>query len=193
MIKLAVFASGSGSNAQRIAEYFNNHPSVTVDIILTNNKNAYVTERAKSLQIPCLVFNRADFYETDHVLNILKERQADILILAGFLWLVPARIIQAYNGRILNIHPALLPKYGGKGMYGDFVHRAVIANQEKCSGITIHYVNENYDEGDIIFQAKCDVDANDTSDSLAAKIHSLEYENFPRVIEEEINKMPIQQ
>jgi phosphoribosylglycinamide formyltransferase-1 len=191
MIKLAVFASGSGSNAQRIAEYFANHPSVSVDIILTNNKNAFVIERAKSLNIPYTIFNRVDFYETDKVLNELKERQTDLIILAGFLWLVPTRIIQAYNGRILNIHPALLPKYGGKGMYGEFVHRAVITNKEKCSGITIHYVNEHYDQGDIIFQAQCIVEANDTSDSLAVKVHSLEYEHFPRVIEEVINKLQI--
>lgn len=190
-MKLAIFASGSGSNAQRIAEYFENHSNISIDVILTNNKDAYVIERAKKLNIPYIVFNRKDFYETDTVYAELLSRNIDYIILAGFLWLVPARIIQTYNGRILNIHPALLPAYGGKGMYGEFVHKAVVANNEKCSGITIHYVNEHYDKGDIIFQAKCDVTPDDTSDSLAAKIHTLEYEHFPRVIEEVINKSGI--
>lgn len=187
-MRLAIFASGSGSNAQRIAEYFKNHASISIDVIFTNNKDAYVIERAKNLDIPYIIFNRKGFYESDAVFSELQNRKIDFIILAGFLWLVPAKIIQAYSGRILNIHPALLPAYGGKGMYGEFVHKAVVANKEKYSGITIHYVNEHYDKGDIVFQAKCDVSPEDTSDSLAAKIHNLEYEHFPRVIEEVINK-----
>lgn len=190
-MKLAIFASGSGSNAQRIAEYFKNHASINIDVIFTNNKDAYVIERAKNLDIPYIIFNRKDFYESDAVYSELQNRKIDFIILAGFLWLVPAKIIQAYNGRILNIHPALLPAYGGKGMYGEFVHKAVVTNKEKCSGITIHYVNEHYDKGDIVFQAKCDVSPDDTGESLAAKIHLLEYEHFPRVIEEVVNKSGI--
>lgn len=189
-MKLAVFASGSGSNAQRIAEYFENHTSISVDVFLTNNSNAFVIERAKNLNLPYIIFNRKDFYENDLVLNELVNRKIDFIILAGFLWLVPPKIIQAYRGKILNIHPALLPKYGGKGMYGEFVHKAVVENGEKCSGITIHFVNEHYDQGDIIFQAQCDVSPDDTGESLAKKIHSLEYEHFPRVIEEVIKQEP---
>lgn len=188
MIKVAIFASGSGSNAQRIAEYFKDHPTVVIDSIFTNNKEAYVIERAKNLGIPYIIFNRKDFYETDSVFEELRSRQINFIILAGFLWLVPQKIIQTYNGRIVNIHPALLPNYGGKGMYGDFVHKAVVANKEKFSGITIHYVNEHYDKGDVIFQAKCEVDSTETYQSLAGKIHSLEYEHFPRVIEEVLLK-----
>lgn len=188
MIKIAIFASGSGTNAQRISEYFQNHPAIKVEIILTNNKDAFVIERAKKINIPYIIFNRKDFCETNAVLDELKKREIDYVVLAGFLWLVPADIIQAYRGRIVNIHPALLPNYGGKGMYGGFVHQAVVDNKEKFSGITIHYVNEHYDQGDIIFQAKCVVTPDDTAESLAAKIHLLEYEHFPRVIEEEIVK-----
>jgi phosphoribosylglycinamide formyltransferase-1 len=184
MIKIAIFASGSGSNAQRIGEYFKNHPFVSVDSIFTNNKDAYVLERAQKLNIPYIIFNRKEFYETGLIFDELRRREIDLIVLAGFLWLVPPRIIEAYNGRIVNIHPALLPAYGGKGMYGDFVHKAVIDNKEKYSGITIHYVNNHYDSGDIIFQAKCEVTPDDTCDTLAARIHALEYEHFPRVIEE---------
>jgi phosphoribosylglycinamide formyltransferase-1 len=189
MIKIAIFASGSGSNAQRIIEYFNNNPNIKVEIILTNNKDAYVIERAKKLNIPCFLFNRSDFSQTDVVFNKLRELNINFVVLAGFLWLVPANIIKAYSGRMVNVHPALLPNYGGKGMYGDFVHKAVVQNKEKFSGITIHYVNEHYDSGDIIFQAKCDVLPTDTHESLAAKIHKLEYEHFPVVIEKVIKKV----
>lgn len=186
MTKIAVFASGSGSNAQRIAEYFKDHPSVRIEVIFTNNSAAYVIERAKNLGIPYIIFNRKDFYETGKVMEELQQRNIGFIILAGFLWLVPPAIIRAYQGRIVNIHPALLPDYGGKGMYGDFVHKAVVANKEKFSGITIHYVNEHYDQGDIIYQAKCPVNPEDSHETLAARIHALEYEHFPRVIEEVI-------
>ncbi len=189
MINIAIFASGSGSNAERIAEYFKDHPTIRIEIIYTNNKEAFVIERAKKLNIPYVIFNRKDFCENNYVLNELKRREINFIVLAGFLWLVPSNIIQTYSGRIVNIHPALLPNYGGKGMYGSFVHKSVVENKEKFSGITIHYVNENYDQGDIIFQAKCQVSPDDTSDSLASKIHALEYEHFPRVIEEVVNKI----
>lgn len=188
MTKIAIFASGSGSNAQRIAEYFQSHPSISVDIILTNNKEAFVIERAKKLNIPYTIFNRKDFCENGSVLAELQRRKIDFIVLAGFLWLVPSDIIKAYHGRMINVHPALLPLYGGKGMYGGFVHEAVVTNKEKFSGITIHYVNEHYDSGDIIFQARCEVSPDDTADSLATKIHTLEYEHFPKVIEEVIKK-----
>lgn len=186
MTKVAIFASGSGSNAQRITEYFQGHPSVKIDVIFTNNQEAYVIERAKKMGIPYIIFNRKDLYDTGTVMEELKRRDIGFIILAGFLWLVPPAIIRAFPGRIVNIHPALLPDYGGKGMYGEYVHKAVVANKEKISGITIHYVNEHYDQGDIIFQARCPVTPQDTHDTLASKIHSLEYEHFPRVIEEVI-------
>jgi len=183
MKKIVVFASGSGSNAERIATYFSEKGSAQVSLILCNNLQAGVLERAKRLDIPSLVFNRQAFYKTNVVLNVLKTQQPDLIVLAGFLWKVPENLITAYPNRILNIHPSLLPKYGGKGMYGSHVHEAVIANAEKESGITIHFVNEHYDEGNIIFQAKTNVLPTDTPDTLAEKIHLLEYEYFPKIIE----------
>ena len=183
MKKIVVFASGSGSNAERIATYFSEKGSAQVSLILCNNLQAGVLERAKRLDIPSLVFNRQAFYKTNVVLDVLKTQQPELIVLAGFLWKVPENLITAYPNRILNIHPSLLPKYGGKGMYGDRVHQAVVANGETESGITIHYVNEHYDEGNILFQAKTQVSPTDTADSLAEKIHLLEYEHFPKVIE----------
>ena len=183
MKKIVVFASGSGSNAERIATYFSEKGSAQVSLILCNNLQAGVLERAKRLDIPSLVFNRQAFYKTNVVLDVLKTQQPELIVLAGFLWKVPENLITAYPNRILNIHPSLLPKYGGKGMYGDRVHQAVVANGETESGITIHYVNEHYDEGNIIFQAKTTVLPTDTPDTLAEKIHLLEYEHFPKIIE----------
>lgn len=183
MKKIAVFASGSGSNAQNIMEYFKGKPFVKVGVILSNKKEAYVLERAKNFDVPSYVFDREDFYNTDKVLTILKEHQIDLIVLAGFLWLVPDNLLKTYPNRIINIHPALLPKYGGKGMYGDKVHQAVVENKESESGITIHYINERYDEGDIIFQARCKVEPTDSATDVASKVHALEYEHFPRVIE----------
>ncbi len=187
MKKLAIFASGSGSNAQKITEYFKNNPSICIDCILSNRKDSYVLERAKQLNIKSFTFDRTDFYDTDKVLAILEERNIDFIILAGFLWLIPQKIIQKYSNRIINIHPALLPKFGGKGMFGIKVHQAVVDAGEKESGITIHYVNERYDEGATIFQAKCLVDPNDTPENVAEKVHKLEYEYFPKVIEEVVS------
>ncbi len=181
MKKIAIFASGSGSNAENIARYFNNNENLNIKCIYSNKSDAFVLERAKKLNIPTFVFSKNDFYETDIVFDHLNHLGIDLIVLAGFLWLIPENLTQ--NFMIINIHPALLPKYGGKGMYGDKVHKAVVENGEKESGITIHYVNENYDEGDIIFQAKCNVLPEDTPDDVASKVHALEYEHFPKVIE----------
>lgn len=183
MKKIAIFASGNGSNAQRIAEYFNDNEDVEISMILSNNKNAFVLERANNLNIASFVFTRDDLYQSDKIIRILEEKSIDLIVLAGFLWLVPANLIKAFPNRIINIHPALLPKYGGKGFYGSRVHEAVLKNNDKESGISIHYVNEKYDDGQIIFQAKCPVEKNDTSESLAHKIHQLEYKYYPGVIE----------
>lgn len=184
MENLAILASGSGSNAQRIAEYFNGHPGIRVKLILSNKPDAFVLERARNLGIPSRVFDRTVFYDSDEIPELLKKEGITFIVLAGFLWLIPKNLLDAYPGKIVNIHPALLPKYGGKGMYGERVHKAVIASGEKESGISIHYVNEHYDEGDIIFQARCPVFEDDTSETLAARIHELEYRYFPGVIEE---------
>ena len=184
MKNLIIFASGSGSNAQRIAEHFTESTFARVKMILSNRADAFVLQRALQMNIPTILFNRTDFYENDVILNLLQEQQPDLIVLAGFLWKVPAKIVQAFPYRIINIHPALLPGYGGKGMYGQHVHRAVIENREKKSGITIHYVNENYDEGAFIFQVACEVEDHDTPASLAEKIHAIEYEYYPKIIEE---------
>ena len=187
MIRIAIFASGSGTNAQRITEYFREGQSpVMVDLILSNNPDAQVLERARKLGVTCVSFSRHEFYETNRIPDLLKEHTIEYIILAGFLWLVPDVILNTYPSRILNIHPALLPGYGGKGMYGMKVHEAVISNQDKESGITIHLVNDRYDEGQILFQAKCSVEETDTPGSLAGKIHTLEYRYFPEVIEKYI-------
>ena len=180
---IAVFASGSGTNAENLVRYFKDSEVARVKTILANKPDAYVLERAKNLNIPSLVFDKAMFRETGEVLKYLKDENIDVVVLAGFLWLVPIDIINEFRGRIINIHPALLPKHGGKGMYGERVHQAVIDEGDKESGITIHHVNEKYDEGNIIFQAKCQVEPGDTAETLAGKIHKLEYEHFPAVVE----------
>ena len=188
MKHIVIFASGSGSNAQQIAEYFTVSGTARVVIIFSNRTDAYVLQRAYKMGIPTMVFDRCDFYETDLVLSKLQDIHPDLIVLAGFLWKVPEKIVRAFPKRIINIHPALLPKYGGKGMYGSNVHRAVIENREKESGITIHYVNENYDEGDIILQATCKIDENDTPETLAEKVHALEYKYFPKTIEQVLSR-----
>lgn len=189
MKKIAIFASGSGSNAENIINYFPNDAENVVKIVFCNKPNAYVLERAKRLNVPTFVFGREDFYHSDMVLNELKRLDIDMIVLAGFLWKVPDAIIEAYRERVVNIHPALLPSYGGKGMYGMKVHESVIAAGEKESGITIHYVNDHYDEGATIFQARCEITPEDTPDTLAEKVHALEYEHFPRVIKEVLEKI----
>lgn len=183
MKNIVLFASGSGTNAQRITEYFKDNASIHVKRIYANKPDAYVLQRAKNLRVNSFVFNRNDFYKTDLVLKQLETDAPDLIVLAGFLWLIPQSILEKYEGRIINIHPALLPKYGGKGMYGSKVHNAVIDSGDTESGITIHYVNKHYDEGEIIFQAPCSINSEDTPETLAAKIHELEYEHFPKTIE----------
>jgi len=188
MKNIAVFASGSGSNAQNIAEYFQSSREIRVSLILANKPDAFVLERAKKLNIPSMVFTREEFYDSEIILQILKRNKIDFIVLAGFLWLVPGYLLEAYSRRMINIHPALLPKYGGKGMYGDKVHQAVINSGDKQTGITIHYVNDHYDEGEVIFQDYFDILPDDTAESIAQKVHKLEYKHFPRVIEETIRK-----
>lgn len=183
MKKIAIFASGSGSNAENIANYFSNNDNVEISLILTNKSDAFVLERAKKLGVKSVVFSKLEFIETDRIVTVLKESNVDLVVLAGFLLKIPENLIKAFPNKIVNIHPALLPKYGGKGMYGDKVHQSVVGANETESGITIHYVNEHYDEGKIIFQAKCVVEASDTFEEVASKIHSLEYKHFPEVIE----------
>jgi phosphoribosylglycinamide formyltransferase-1 len=190
---IAIFASGSGTNAQRITEYFSNHPEIVVSMILSNKPDAYVLVRAKKLKIPSIVFDRHTFYDTSEISRLLKKNNIDLIVLAGFLWLLPEDLIKTYSRRIINIHPALLPKYGGKGMYGSTVHETVILSGDKESGISIHYVNEKYDEGNIIFQAKCEVMQNDTPDTLAHRIHQLEYKYYPEVIEKIIRGLKDEQ
>ena len=189
MRNIAIFASGSGTNAENLVHFFRTSPFGQVSLVLTNRPDAGVIQRAQSYDTECIVFNRRQFYDTNEVVDLLVERGIEFIILAGFLWLVPDNLLELYDNKIVNIHPALLPKYGGKGMYGHFVHEAVIANVEKESGITIHYVNSRYDEGDVILQAKCKVEIDDTPDSLASKIHSLEYEHFPKAVEALLKKL----
>ncbi|SNR50858.1 phosphoribosylglycinamide formyltransferase [Lutibacter flavus] len=185
MIRIVILASGSGTNAENIIKYFKGSKSISVVQVLSNKKNAKVLERAKQLKISGISFEKEDFFTSDKVLNLLKST-ADYIILAGFLWKIPTKIIEAFPNKIINIHPALLPKYGGKGMYGMHVHEAVVKNKEKKSGITIHFVNENYDEGGIIFQKNFDVLPSDSAEDVANKVHILEYEYFPKIIEQVI-------
>lgn len=184
---LAIFASGSGTNAQRIIEYFHDIHDISVECLLSNTPKAYALTRASMLGIETLIFSRPQFYKSSFVMDYLLDKQIDLVVLAGFLWLVPPEIVNRF--KIINIHPALLPEYGGKNMYGRHVHQAVIENRERHSGITIHFVNEKYDNGAILFQAKCRVEQGDTADTLAARIHELEYEHYPRVIEEVVRRM----
>ena len=188
MKKIAIFASGSGSNAENIIQYFAQKPQFCGKSVFCNVPDAYVLERAKKYRIPSFVFNREEFRNPDKVFRQLQEQEIDFIVLAGFLWLMPSFITAAWPNKIVNIHPALLPAYGGKGMYGHHVHEAVIAAGEKESGITIHYVNDHYDQGAIIFQAKCPVLPTDTPDDLAARVHELEYRYFPQIIAETILK-----
>ena len=183
MKRIVIFASGSGTNAENLIKFFHNRENASVIQVLTNNPHAKVIDRCNKLKTSCLSFNRTAFYKTDHVLDILKNTNPDLIVLAGFLWKFPETILNAFPNKVINVHPALLPKYGGKGMYGMHVHEAVVTNKEKETGITIHYVNEHYDKGAIIFQAKCDVLPTDTAEDVAKKVHQLEYRYFPEVIE----------
>jgi phosphoribosylglycinamide formyltransferase-1 len=188
VIKIAIFASGSGSNAEEIIKYFQNKADITVQLILSNNPKAYVLERAKKLNIPSDTFTRKNFYDSDKVLNILKEHDIDFIVLAGFLWLIPVNLIENYPDKIINIHPALLPSYGGKGMYGAKIHKAVVEAGEKETGITIHHVNSAYDKGTVIFQAKCPVQEGDTAEIIQQRVQHLEYQHFPVIIEKTIRE-----
>ena len=183
-LKIALFASGSGSNAENIVRSFLNDSKFEFPVIISNKKEAFIHERAKELNIPSFTFSREDFVKGEPILNLLKGYQVDCIVLAGFLLKVSEVLINAFPDKIINIHPALLPKYGGKGMYGQHVHEAVATSGDIESGITIHYVNAHYDEGNIIFQAKCPVLPTDTPDMIADKVHALEYEHFPKVIGE---------
>ena len=183
MKSIVLFASGSGSNVENIVHYFQNKTNVTITCVLTNKRDAKVINRCNRLNISALYFNKNAFTKTDAVLKVLESFDPDLIVLAGFLWKIPENIIKTFPRKIINIHPALLPKYGGKGMYGDNVHTAVKENKETETGITIHYVNENYDEGAIIQQEKVEVYSKDTSEEIAKKVHNLEYEYFPKVIE----------
>jgi len=187
MNKIAIFASGSGTNAENLIKFFKENKKIEISLIFSNNKNAYVIERAKNHNIKPIIFSRTEFYNEQKILEILSENNIDFIVLAGFLWLIPEYLIKAYSNKIINIHPALLPKYGGKGMYGMHVHKAVVENKETESGITIHYVNKDYDKGDIIFQAKCPVLKSDKPEDVAKKVHELEYAHFPEVIKNILN------
>ncbi len=193
-IKLAVFASGAGSNAEKIIQYFNHSDpkkNIEVAVIVCNKPHAGVLDIAKNHNIPAILLNKEKFFRGNGYADELKEARIDAIVLAGFLWKIPSALVSAYNNRILNIHPALLPKYGGKGMYGNFVHEAVIAADDDESGITIHIVDEQYDHGHHIFQAICPVLPGDTPATLAARIHALEHANYPKVIEEFVGKIKI--
>ncbi len=184
MIKnVAIFASGEGTNAQTIIDYFKSSDRIKIALVVSNKSTANVLNRAKNNSIPTLVIDRNSFYESNAVVEQLKEANIDLVVLAGFLWMIPENLIKAFPDKIINIHPALLPKFGGKGMFGINVHNAVIDAKEKESGITIHFVNEKYDEGKIIAQYKCEILESESPESLAMKIHELEYNHFPKAIE----------
>lgn len=185
MIKIAVFASGNGSNAVNLYNYFKNHKLINIASIYCNNSNAGIINKAKDLKIECRIFNKTE-WTNGKLIEELKSTEINFIVLAGFLWLVPPDLILNYKNRIINIHPSLLPKYGGKGMYGENVHKAIIENNETISGITIHVVNELYDEGKIIFQIKINLNNGETPETLAERIHELEYKYFPQVIEKYI-------
>jgi phosphoribosylglycinamide formyltransferase-1 len=187
--RIAIFASGSGSNAQKIMEHFKRNADAEVVLILTNNPQAYVLQRADNFEIPSHVFTRNEFYQTDDVINLLKNLQVDLIVLAGFLWLVPASLLNAFPNKIINLHPALLPKYGGKGMYGDNVHKAILAAGEEESGITIHFVNAQFDEGEIIHQSRFKIEPGDSLEMVKFKGQQLEHLHFPKVIEGLLKKM----
>lgn len=190
MRNIAILASGNGTNAENIIKYFSTRNTAKVCLVLSNKRQAQVLKRAEANGIRTVFFEHKEFYVTGKVLRYLLLYKIDFIVLAGFLWLVPENIIEQYAGRIINIHPALLPAYGGKGMYGEAVHKAVIDNHEAQSGITIHYVNKLYDKGDVIFQSRLDIDPSDTPSLLAEKVHALEYLHYPKVIEDLVEKLP---
>jgi phosphoribosylglycinamide formyltransferase-1 len=183
---IAILASGSGSNAENIITYFEKNNRIKIALVLSNKENAGVLERVRRLDVPSVVVAKNDWETGEKVMTLLREYRIDFIVLAGFLLRIPELLLRAYPHKIINIHPALLPKYGGKGMYGNKVHEAVVAANEKESGITVHYVNEHYDEGEIIFQAKCEIFSEDFPEDVAKKVHALEYTYFPEIIEQVI-------
>ena len=187
--RIAIFASGSGSNAQKIMEYFKKHQDAEVALVLTNNPEAYVLQRADNFEVPSHIFNRHEFTKTDQIVQLLKNLEIDIIVLAGFLWLIPQNLLQAFPNKIINLHPALLPKYGGKGMYGDNVHKAIMEAGDPESGITIHFVNENFDEGEIIHQSRFHIEKNDDLEMVKFKGQQLEHLHYPKIIEHILKKM----
>jgi len=188
MQQIAIFASGAGTNAARIIDHFRHHPSIRIALVVCNKPGAGVLDIAAREHVPTLIIEKEPFFRGDAYVGELRARQIGFIVLAGFLWKIPTALVQAFRGKIINIHPALLPKFGGKGMYGRFVHEAVIAAGEKESGITIHYVDEFYDHGEPVFQAKIIVEKEDTPETLAKKVHGLEYEHFAQIIEDEVQK-----
>lgn len=187
--RIAIFASGSGSNAQKIMEHFKRSNDAEVALILTNNSDAYVLQRADNFEVPSHVFDKKEFYQTDRIIQLLKNLNINLVVLAGFLWLIPENLLKAYPNKIINIHPALLPKFGGKGMYGDKVHSAVLEEKELESGITIHFVNEAFDEGEIIHQSKFKIEKGDDLKMMKFKVQQLEHQHFSKVIESLLKKM----
>ncbi|WP_395803399.1 phosphoribosylglycinamide formyltransferase [Daejeonella sp.] len=187
--RIAIFASGSGSNAQKILEFFKKHPEAEVALVLSNNPEAYVLQRADNFEIPSHIFDKQEFYKSDDIVSLLKNLQIDLIVLAGFLWLIPENLISAFPNRIINIHPALLPKYGGKGMYGDKVHKAVLNAGEEESGITIHYVNEHFDEGEMIHQSRFKIEKGDDLEMIKFKGQQLEHLHYPKVVEQILKKI----
>ncbi|MBE8721037.1 phosphoribosylglycinamide formyltransferase [Sphingobacterium pedocola] len=186
--RIAIFASGSGSNAQKIMEHFKYSHEVEVALILSNNPDAYVLQRADNFEIPSHVFDKNDFYQTTEIVDLLKRLDIDLVVLAGFLWLIPQNLLKAFPNKIINIHPALLPKHGGKGMYGDRVHQAVLNAGDDEHGITIHFVNENFDEGEVIYQARFKVEPDDTLEVIKFNGQQLEHLHYPKVIENLLKK-----
>lgn len=182
--KIAVFASGTGTNAEKIFEHFKDRPQIEVALLFSNNASAGVLNIAMRYEIPTVVFNRSEFYDSNAILNRLVKEEIEWIVLAGFMWLVPESLVKAFPNKIINIHPALLPKFGGKGMYGMHVHEAVKADNETISGISIHFVNQQYDEGSIIAQFSCQIEHSDSATEIAKKVQRLEHENYPKVIEE---------
>jgi len=189
--RIAIFASGSGSNAQKLMEYFKKHQEAEVVIVLTNNPEAYVIQRADNFEIPTHIFDKYEFIETNDIVNLLKNLQIDLIVLAGFLWLIPNNLLEEFPNQIINIHPALLPKFGGKGMYGDRIHRTILEAGEVENGITIHFVNKKFDEGEIIYQSRFKIGKNDTLETIKFKGQQLEHLHYPRIVENLIQKIKL--
>lgn len=187
--RIAILASGSGTNAQKLIEHFSESTEIEIALVLSNNPDAFVLQRADNYEIPTHIFTREEFYNSDKIVGLLKQMDIDFIVLAGFLWLIPKNILAAYPNRIINIHPAILPKFGGKGMYGDKVHNAVLAAGETEGGITIHFVNEHYDEGEYIYQGKYKIEKDDNLEMIKFKGQQLEHQHFPRIVESVLKKI----